>query len=130
MNQKQLSEIREELSHHNWEYLNNKTTVEAFDEFHNNISAVINQKAPLKKTSAKSTQQKQKPWMTKGLLKSAKTQNVLYKKQLHVSKENPKHIHYIKYRNSYNKLKRNAKQTYYNEQLNTYKTDIKKHGKY
>ena len=126
INESALSQIRYDLSQCDWEHLNTKSTEEAFNEFHNTVTSILNHNAPLKTVNAKSKMFKQEIWMTKGLLKSARTQARLYKKQLHTSKESPKHLHYIKYRNLYNTLKRTAKKRYYSEQLNQYKTDIKK----
>ena len=64
-------------------------------------------------------------WMTKGLMKSSTTLNKLYKKCIKRSKEHPSYVRYIDYRNSYNQLKRTAKQIYYQELFEKYKGDIK-----
>lgn len=125
LNETKLNNIRNELSHYDWEHLNIKPTQEAFGDFQNSLTSIINHNAPLKTINTRSKHFKREPWMTKGLLKSARTQAKLYKKQLHIPKDNLKHTHYIRYRNLYNTLKRNAKKMYYSDQLNQYKSDIK-----
>ena len=63
--------------------------------------------------------------MTKGLIKSSLTSNKLYRKCISKPTKHPAHIRYAKYRNIYNKVKQNAKSTYYDNQLNTFKNDSK-----
>ena len=61
----------------------------------------------------------------KGLLKSSKTLDKLYKKKLRQPQEHFSHKQYKEYRNLYYTLKRRAKEEYYASLLNNYKHDIK-----
>ena len=125
LNEDKVANIKRELGVCDWSNLNNKTIEEGFNELHERLTDIIDHNAPIKTVNASSRRIKQEPWMTKGLLKSSKTQIKLYRKQLKLPKDHPKHIHYIKYRNLYNSLRRKAKKTYYSDQLLMYKSDIK-----
>ena len=59
--------------------------------------------------------------MTTGLLKSSKTLDRLYKNALNKSKTDIIYEKYKRYRNMFNKLKRNSKQQYYYNIFNDYK---------
>lgn len=64
-----------------------------------------------------------KPWITKGILKSRKTKNKLYRKFLKFPNEINKII-YKRYRNKFNKLKDAAKKTYYNKKFDESNLEI------
>ena len=50
-----------------------------FVQFLSTFSNIVNKHAPLKLLSRSEQKQKHKPWITKGLLKSIKHKNKLYK---------------------------------------------------
>ena len=52
------------------------------------------------------------PWMTPALLKSTKTKYKMYGKSLGKPKSRFSYINFIKYRNTYNMIKRLSKETY------------------
>ena len=64
--------------------------------------------------------------MSKGILKSTKQRDRLYKECYNKTTGDPNYDKYIKYRNIHNKIKRKAKETYYNRIFKEYETDIKK----
>ena len=70
-------------------------------------------------------EKKKKPWLTKGLLKSIKQTNILYKKFLDHS-NCLLHIQYKKYRNTLNRALECAKRNYYSKILIQNKHDIGK----
>ena len=59
--------------------------------------------------------------MSLGLLKSSKVKIKLFKKCLGKCKNHQNHINFTKYRNSFEKLKRAAKQNYYSTEFAKYK---------
>ena len=65
-------------------------------------------------------------WMTTGLLTSLRKKNILYKKCKSTIQDSPERKKYIKYRNLYNKLLKQAKISYYDLQFNNYRNDSKK----
>ena len=70
-------------------------------------------------------QAKHDPWITPDIITKAKIKSKLYKcKQINPSKSNSDK--YKQFNNDFNKLKRTAKHTYYNNILETHKNDIKK----
>ena len=55
---------------------------EKYDLFHKNIIEVINNNAPIREQTKREMKRKKKPWITKGILKSIKTKNILLKQFL------------------------------------------------
>ena len=99
---------------------------EAYDEFNNTLQHTLDTIAPEKVLKAPKHRFKKEPWMTWGLLKSSRRLNKLYYKQLRSPKDSIQHMDYVIYRNTYNRLKRKAKQKYYAETLDKHKSDIRK----
>ena len=66
------------------------------------------------------------PWMTTGLLNSAKTKDRLFRRQLGKGETDKTRVKFTKYRNMFNKLKREAKNSHYKAKLDQYKFDIRK----
>lgn len=130
MNEDNIKNIKRGLEGINWEHLNNKTTEEGFNELHDKITDLINKHAPMKTINPNSKRIKKEPWMTKGLLKSSNTQMKLYKKQLKNAKDDPRHMHYIKYRNLYNTLIRKAKKPFIVNSYTGINPTLNKPGRY
>lgn len=126
INSQTLESISKHIENINWRTLEDMNTNEAYDHFSEKIKDVINHYAPEKtiKISAKSIIRD--PWMTKGLITSSKKLNKLYKKSIGHNKQHPHYMKYIKFRNSYNTLKRLTKQNYYNELFSKFSQDSRK----
>ena len=75
--------------------------------------------SPLKKKTL------QKPWMTKGLLKSSKRMQKLYEKFFKKRTTRNESI-YKAYKSLFESLKRKSKKIYYTRRLENYQNDIKK----
>ena len=81
--------------------------------------------APYRFASRKEQHTFQKPWLTKGILKSSGTKNKMFKKQIESS--NPHLIEQYKiYRNKLTNLKELCKQNYFKSMFNKYNNNIKK----
>ncbi len=65
-------------------------------------------------------------WFTKGLMKSSRHLRKLYRKKCRVPPDHPRHGEYVRYRNTYNTVKRFARESYYLEKIQNYKHDILK----
>ena len=81
--------------------------------------------APIKTVKIPAKHIIKQPWMTSGILKSSHTLDKLYRKSIGRHKQDQKHIDYIKYRNTYNRIKRITKCTYYFDLFKKYKNDIR-----
>ena len=79
----------------------------------NKINILYNKCIPKKKITTKTQRKFERPWLTKGILKSLKTKNKLYKNTLEKPTENSK-SKYKQYRNKLNHVIRIAKKRYYN----------------
>ena len=99
-------------------YINFANANEIYNEFHNKLIAVIDKNAPYKTLSKQVSKTKQKPWITKSIIKSIKTKNIYYKKFLK-TKSKFWYDRYKYYRNTINKLinksKNNHLRNYFQE---------------
>ena len=78
----------------------------------------------MKTKNKRNTSNQKIPWVTKGILKSRKTKNKLYKKFIKNPNERNELI-YKTYRNKFNKIKNAAKKYYYNKEFNEHKGNLK-----
>ena len=65
------------------------------------------------------------PWITKGIAKSSKTKQKLYKKYLK-RRTNETETAYKLYKNLFESIRRRSEQNYYSEKLLRFKNDPKK----
>ena len=121
-----IEEINKEIDQIDWQNVYSQSVNNAFESFSNNISKVLNRKAPLITKSIPKKYVKREPWMTQGLMTSSKECNKLYIKSLGKAPDSKEVIDYKSYRNRYNYVKRNAKKSYYTEKVYKYKNDSKK----
>ena len=98
-----------------------------FQSLNNTLTKTIDKYLPLQRLSKKATKLKQKPWLSKGILKSSKVKNRLYKKLVKTNFRNTDlHSKYKQYRNKLTHIIDAAKQKYYQKQLFTSKNDSKR----
>ena len=100
----------------------------AMTNFINDIKNMVTRHTPLKKLSRKEAKTRSRPWLTKGLLKSIKTKNLLFCQRY---KQQKTHL-ISKYKNYFNKLtrlKQVAKKNYYQNELNKHKNNLSKQWK-
>ena len=64
--------------------------------------------------------------MTPGLIKSSRKCELLYRNTIGKSKESDVYNKYLRYRNTYNIIKRQTKYTHYEDLLNKHENDIRK----
>ena len=117
--------ISEHLENTEWTYLTNLQTNEVWESFQSKITEAIELFAPIKTVKIPAKHIIRQPWMTSGILKSSHTLDKLYRKSIGRQKQDQKHIYYIKYRNTYNRIKRITKRTYYLDLFKKYKNDIR-----
>ena len=111
-----------------WEELfTNKNPSEKLEIFIKSSQEKIDNHAPIGLTRQKHVTA-HKPWVTKGLLKSIKTKDNLYKKFLRSRQQAfkaTKHQNYKTYKNLLIKLLRKSKNNYYKNYFETHKTNLK-----
>ena len=117
-----LSSLENKISNISKHHLdtNNK-----YDSFHTALIQTLDEHAPYKKISRKESKLKLKPWLTKGILKSIKLKNILYKKFIR-NKDPFIYTRYKTYRDKINKLTKLSKKNYYQAYFNKYKNNSKK----
>ena len=95
----------------------------AYSTFLEMVTSIYNSCFPIKKVKTKKRPLK-KPWITKGLLKSIKKKNVLFKRFLCYPSPPREHL-YKRFRNKLNHLLKIAKRTYYDQKLKEYQSNAK-----
>ena len=117
--------FKDNLRDFNWNELNGyNDPTRAYDSFLKEYMAMYNSCFPLKKINARKCTIS-KPWLSRGLLKSINKKNRLYKRYL----GNPtpqKEERYKKYKNKLTHSLRIAKRLYYEEKLESTKSNIKR----
>ncbi len=102
-----------------------KGTDEQYNVLHDVLIENINKHAPLTQISRKMQKQKQKPWITKGILKSISIKNVYYKKFLK-TKDLKHYKNYKYYRDMINYVIRKSKRKHYVTYFDIFKNNSKK----
>jgi len=121
-----LVNIKYALQEKDWQFLEDIDIEESSKQFSRIIQNLFDIHAPLKTITIPAKHLIREPWMSKGLLKSSHTCVQLYRDTIKKPKTHPVTKAYLKYRNSYYKLKRKAKQMYYTKLFNDYQYDIRR----
>ena len=123
-NKANLLKFQDRLRNFKW------TDLEGYDDpicayaiFHKSFMNIYNTSFPLRRVKAAKFKSN-KPWISGGLLTSIRKKNKLYKKFLNVPTSSYENM-YKKYKNKLNHLLRSAKRLYYEERLESTKTNIK-----
>ena len=113
-----------DLSQINWPDLYSTDLHEITSACINKVKDIVNKHAPLKKATNSKMKQLNKPWLTRGLLKSIKRKQKMYKSHF-FSKNSMKIKEYKQYSNLLNKMKAKAKDKFYNQYFQLYKENLK-----
>ena len=117
--------MRSEIQNISWEYLKTINDVDdVYSYFQEKFLCLYITCIPEKIYSNKESKTRNKPWITKGFIKSTRIKNMLYKKLLSKGNEEMK-AKYKYYRNRLNTLKIILKKKYYERQFDTTKSNIK-----
>lgn len=117
--------INNEMMQINWDILNQLSVNDSYNVFINKMYEVLDKFAPEKNIKIPHKRIIKEDWMTTGLIKSCITRDKLYKKSLGKSQTHPSYLRFKLYRNTLKKLLRTAKQTFYFQQLNDYKNNVR-----
>ena len=120
--EKNINSFKNLLDNSNWEtVLQGNDINHACENFYNHILTLYNTSFPYVQLSRK--REKDKKWITQGLLKSCKKKDMLYKKQL--SKPTEDNVtKYKKYRNILNSLLNQAEINYFENEISDKKSGI------
>ena len=122
-----LQTIQNELSLLNWDILlDHKNVDDSYETFLQQMNQVLDKYAPLKLVKIPQKQIIKNPWVTKEIIKSARSLDKLYRAQINKPKTDISHINYVKEKNKHNNLKKRVKNQYYKEKLTEYKNNIRK----
>ena len=121
-----ITKISQELNTIDWNIIKNLDVNSGYNLLIQKITQIIDRICPKKVKTISHRQQIREPWMTKGLRQSSIKCDKQFKKICGLSKDDPKYLEYITFRNLYNKLKRKAKKDHYAEKISQYKNDSKK----
>ena len=126
INDKTINCLCQDLKHQDWKEVYSLDDVQyAYDHFYSNLYRLFGKNIPLVKPKSKLYDHGQKvPWITKGIRKSRRTKNVLYKKFIKKPTKENESI-YKTYRNKFNKVKNVAKKNYYNKEFNEHKGNLR-----
>ena len=104
--------FRDDVSIQNWDYLYHNVN-DSFKDFYYKLEGTVSRHAPLKKLTPKEIKLKQKPWLTKEILKMIKTRDKIFARK----KRQPNNINckllYNLFRNRVNREIKKSKKNYY-----------------
>ena len=126
-----IHNLNNALEETNWTSILNDTDTEtAYDKFLDKYSSLQNQHLPFLTTKFNKYKHKLKSWITRGILISLKTKDKLFKKIVSLKKSNhtsyeSHRIKYDKFKKTFHKILRAAKQKYWTEQFELNKHNMK-----
>ena len=124
-NEANIAKFQSSLTNCNWYSLDGfYDPLKAYESFLNKYRDIYNSCFPLKRVRKRKCNLS-KPWLSKGLLKSIRRKNRLYKRYLNTPND-VNQASYKKYKNKLNHSLRIAKRIYYDKQLDYFKTNTKR----
>ena len=100
----------------------------SFQNFSNKITDILDKHVPITKLSLKEMKSSNKPWLTKGILKSINQKNGIYRKFIRAKNLHYKEIYHLefkRYKSMINSLTRINKSKYYKTFFSEHKTNSK-----
>ena len=97
----------------------------SLDSFIGHLKWLINKHAPLRPLSRKENKLFSKPWITRGIRRSIRHKNNMFKKMYLQGNLNQR-AHFKKYKNILTRLQRKSKQLYYQNVLENNRGDVKR----
>lgn len=126
INDTKVNQMNEILNNHDWTPLQYYDANHGFNAYYEVVKSTIDSVAPEREIRISPKHVINNDYMTPGLLKSSLKCDKLYKRSIGQNKTSDVYKKYIKYRNTYNKLKRLSKFKYYNDRINTFRNNSKK----
>ena len=123
LNEQNIAMIRNILDRYD---LDSNDSNDTLDHFMNVMTTTIDAIAPIKTIKIHPERNIRDPWVTPGIMKSAKTLDKMFRKTIKKSPNDPLVTEYKSYRNLLNRVRKKAKQYYYHNLFNRYCNDIRK----
>ena len=101
----------------------------SFQNFSNKITDILDKHVPITKLSLKEMKSSNKPWLTKGILKSINKKNAIYRKFIRVKNLHSKDIYRLefkRYKSMINRLTRINKSEYYQTFFSEHEINFKR----
>ena len=109
LNNEKINELNHKLEQMNWtEKLKNRNVNEQYDTFQDILVSTIDEAAPYHTITISSNKITRDPWLSVGLHKCLKKQQLLYRKTLKGTSTNHDQIKYKTYRNKLKQILRRA----------------------
>ena len=109
--------IKENIINVDWNVMDNMNIDDAYEYFVTELTSIIDTYAPLREVTIPAKKVLREAWMTTALLKSSQECSKKYNSVVGLNKNSEEYVDYLTYRNTYNKLKRIAKQTFYDNKI-------------
>ena len=124
MGPSQIHKVSETLKMVDWDEMFRYD--KCYDSFIAHFTDILNTHAPEVKTSIPYKAIIREAWMTPGRIQSSRKKEHLYTKTLSKPRNSIQFENYLKFRNLYNIVRRQAKSQYYKQLLQKYSTDIRR----
>ena len=120
-----MRRLETELLRYDWTMLSHGDVSNAYDTFMRVLSLLVDQLMPIKTKSIRADKIIRVPWFTQGIRKSRLKLDKLHAAYLKRGKNTPAHEKFVRYRNTYNAVKRAAKEKYYSDLFHENQNDVK-----
>ncbi len=112
----QIDNLSEALRSTIWEGVpGNGCVSDSYDNFINHFTKILAENAPIKRTIIPHRSIIREPWITPSLIKSSRKCELLYRKSVGKPRDSESFMRYMNYRNTYKRIKRHAKNIYYED---------------
>ena len=120
-----INGLKNHLELVNWEFIYKESNPEiSYSKLMGKINELMNIHCPLKSVKISNRKFARKPWITKGLLKSIKIKDKLYRKSI-IKPTDENKLNYTKYRNLLNNLLRTAKKNHITTEIESNRLNMK-----
>ena len=126
LNERSLQKISDSLTRTNWSEVITENVDESFDSFHDLLLKTLDRYTPTVTRKLSNKNFRREAWLNPSLLRCIKTQKRLYLKTIKASVNDQDIIKYKNYKKVLEKLKRLAKNTYYQTKCKEYNSNAKK----
>ena len=125
INTANIARIKNALKVVNWNTVHDLDSNEGYDFLINKIVSILDTIAPESTVTIRPEKVIHEPWMSKGLVESAKQCDKKFKKVCGLPKDDDRFTAYKNYRNFFNSLKRRAKHSFYTSKITAFKNNAK-----
>ena len=123
LGQPQIDRLSAALTNTEWNaVLDSDDVSKCYDNFMTRFHNVLDECAPMQKSSIPHRAILKQPWMTTGIAKASTKCQRLFRRAVRKNKQDPVYVKYLTYRNTLNEIKRKAKEEYYKNLIEKYQS--------